>query len=140
MKTKSEPVSITPEQPEPSPAPPAELDLLRAKVTGLSPKEEQAMRERLLTRITESTVAMSVISLQEVAQAVDVCVNDQGCVTPFEDFVASLLMLHYHHGVTPDEAVELLDSPDGFRANFVDFVKTAQRFRATYPRIEAVRA
>src|ERR1039457_3723461 len=50
------------------------------------PKEAKALRAQLLDQIMQFLPKMDTAQVEEVAQFLDLCANDRGCVTPVEAF------------------------------------------------------
>src|ERR1035441_7650360 len=48
------------------------------------PKEAKALRAQLMEQITRALPKMDTSQVQEIAQFLDLCANDRGCVTPAE--------------------------------------------------------
>lgn len=116
------------------------VDLLRVQgITNLEktlpPMEAEALREQLVDLIDRSLQELCISDVQQVAQFADLCLNDDGCNTPAEDFITMLVAIHYlRRGLTPDVAAFRLDE---FRENFDMMMKAARIFTARYP--EAVK-
>jgi hypothetical protein len=122
-------------EPEPAPAPSQaqpEPDLLRAQLYKLPERQAENARAALLAMILKSINEMDA-NLQTVAQFVEICENYSGTTTPAESFIVDLVTRHYYSALTPEDALEAIESPDGFRINFDDAVELAKRFNAQYP-------
>jgi hypothetical protein len=98
------------------------------------PEDKEALRARFLGGIMKSLETMCETRLQQAAQFVDLCEHNQGCITPAENFIADLMLSHYFFGgLIPDEVKNNLEGPDGFEANFAEFIDRSKHFQAMYP-------
>src|ERR1035437_9543374 len=85
-------------QPPTSEAAPA-LDPLRGvqnfyDLEKKQPKEAKALRAQLMEQITRALPKMDTSQVQEIAQFLDLCTHDRGCVTPVENFITGLVNTH----------------------------------------------
>ena len=122
-EVKTEPATAT-AQPHP--------DLLRAKIYNFSPEQQESARAELLAMILKSVTGMDASGLQDVAQFIEICENNAGCITPAEEFITDLVMTHSGYSLTPDWAADTLAR---FRENFGIAVNVAGRFATRYPEL-----
>jgi hypothetical protein len=117
---------------------PTEMDPLRVQsvycMEETRPQEAKALRARLLEQIIQSLPRMDTTSVQSVAQFMDLCQNDRGCVTPAESFITDLVSDHYlHGGLTPETVMHEFDGNcDGFKTNYEESLESVQRFNMAY--------
>jgi len=111
---------------------PLEINILEGSISDVEEESQRVVRDRLLAFITERVAAMSGHKLQDVARFITLTNNDQGCVTPAEQFIGSLVTGHFLYGLTPKNAAEELED---FRLNFEDALNIARRFNTTYARM-----
>jgi hypothetical protein len=127
------PVSAAP-PPEAAPA----LDPLRGvqnfhDLEEKQPKEAKALRAQLLGQIMQSLPKMDTARVQEVAQFMDLCNNDRGCVTPVESFITDLVSDHYlYGGLTPEGVMAEFEGQDGFKVNYEECAEGVDRFNLAY--------
>ena len=97
------------------------------------PKEAKALRAQLLDQIMQSLPKMATAQVQEVAQFLDLCANDRGCVTPAEAFITDLVNTHYlFGGLTPEGVMDEFEGQDGFRVNYEECAEGVDRFNLAY--------
>jgi hypothetical protein len=97
------------------------------------PKEAKALRAQLLGKIMQSLPKMATAQVQEVAQFLDLCANDRGCVTPVESFITGLVNTHYlFGGLTPEGVMDEFEGQDGFKINYEECAEYAARFNAAH--------
>jgi hypothetical protein len=104
-------------------------DLLRTEIYNLTPEQEESARAELLVAIVKSLTGMTASRLQRVAQFIEICENDHGTITPAEEFITGLVMVHSSCGLTPAYAADQLAE---FRNNFGDTIDITSQFTARY--------
>lgn len=114
------------------------VDLLRVQdiynLEKTRPMDAEALRGQLVDLIDRSLQELSTSMVQQVAQFVDISLNEHGCITPAEEFITGLVSTHYFaNGLIPDEVRDLLKGPEGFETNFSDFVDNTKRAKEMYP-------
>jgi hypothetical protein len=126
--------------PDAKPAPLSQVDPLRVdsicELERTQPEEAAALRAQLLEQITAFLPKMSTSDVQNVAQFMDLCNNNRGCVTPVENFLTELVSEHYLcGGLTPEVVMHEFDGNcDGFKTNYEETVESVARFNAAYPK------
>ena len=81
----------------------------------------------------QSLPEMATAKVQEVAQFMDLCNNDRGCLTPAESFITDLVSDHYlFGGLTPERVMHEFESPDGFKINYEECIENMERFNVAY--------
>src|ERR1035441_10243266 len=93
----------------PAVAPQAKPDPMQVERRPLSPEQERDARKALLSRLRGQLADMSRCELQSLAWYADIQENDRGGDTPAEHFIGNLVMIHYLHGLTPDNADRCLE-------------------------------
>lgn len=127
-----------PATPPPAPEAAPVLDPLRGvqnfyDLEEKQPKEAKALRAQLLGQIMQSLPKMATARVQEVAQFMDLCNNDRGCVTPVESFITDLVSNHYlYGGLTPDGVMAEFEGQEGFKVNYEEYVEGVDRFNLAY--------
>src|ERR1039457_21860 len=135
--TPTPPAAPVPATQPPAPAV-APLDPLRGvqnfyDLEKKRPKEAKALRAQLLDQIMQSLPKMDTAQVQEVAQFLDLCANDRGCVTPAEAFITELVSDHYlYGGLTPEGVMDEFEGQDGFKVNYEECAEGADRFNLAY--------
>ena len=128
------PVATQPPAPETVPA----LDPLRGvqnfyDLEKKQPKEAKALRAQLMEQITRALPKMDTSQVQEIAQFLDLCANDRGCVTPAEAFITGLVNTHYlFGGLTPEGVMDEFEGEDGFKVNYEESIEYMDRFNLAY--------
>jgi hypothetical protein len=120
---------------EPAPRSNAALatdDLLQIRVYEISGEDKAALGRALMERIRTVIAEMSVLSLQEVAQFVDLVEHEAGGLTPAEEFIRGILLHHYVRGLTPKDVADQLAT---FREDFESALSRARRFALRYPQL-----
>jgi hypothetical protein len=126
--------------PDAKPAVLSQVDPLRVdgiyELEKTQPEEAAALRAQLLEQITALPPEMSTSDVQQVAQFMDLCNNNRGCVTPVENFLTELVSEHYLcGGLTPEVVLHEFDGNcDGFKTNYEETVESVARFNAAYPK------
>lgn len=105
-------------------------ELLSTSVYKLPEDQQEIIRARILSRIMKSLIEMSTGQLQDVAIFIAIHEHEQGCVTPFEQLVVSLVN-HYGWRTNTPEAVEGL--VESFRTEFAEAIQTAKYIHSRYP-------
>src|ERR1017187_4002061 len=132
--------AAAPTQPTQPPAPetvPA-LDPLRGvqnfyDLEKKQPLEAKALRAQLLDQITRALPKMDTAQVQEIAQFLDLCTNNRGCLTPAEGFIVSLVNSHYlFGGLTPEAVMDEFEGPEGCKRNYEECIEMMERFNAVY--------
>ena len=81
----------------------------------------------------QSLPEMATAKVQEVAQFMDLCNNDRGCLTPAESFITDLVSDHYlFGGLTPERVMHEFESQDGFKINYEECIENMERFNVAY--------
>ena len=97
------------------------------------PLEAKALRFQLMEQITRALPKMDTAQVQEVAQFLDLCANDRGCVTPVEAFITGLVNTHYiFGGLTPEGVMDEFEGEDGFKVNYEESIEYMDRFNLAY--------
>jgi hypothetical protein len=136
--TKTETPAAAPASAAPPPEAAPVLDPLRGvqnfyDLEKKQPKEAKALRAQLLEQIMQSLPKMDTALVQEVAQFMDLCNNDRGCVTPVESFITDLVSDHYlYGGLTPDGVMAEFEGQDGFKVNYEECAEGVDRFNLAY--------
>jgi hypothetical protein len=138
-KTATMPAAApVPATPPPAPEAAPVLDPLRGvqnfyDLEEKQPKEAKALRAQLLGQIMQSLPKMDTARVQEVAQFMDLCNNDRGCVTPVESFITDLVSDHYlYGGLTPEGVMAEFEGQDGFKVNYEECAEGVDRFNLAY--------
>ena len=138
-KTATMPAAApVPTTPPPAPEAVRVLDPLRGvqnfyDLEEKQPKEAKALRAQLLGQIMQSLPKMPTAQVQEVAQFLDLCANDRGCVTPAEAFITGLVNTHYlFGGLTPEGVMDEFEGEDGFKVNYEESIEYMDRFNLAY--------
>jgi hypothetical protein len=93
-------------------------------------QSELVTRANLMNKIQESLAEMPIVYVQNVAEFVTIMERYQGCTSPAENFIVTLVEMYAWGHATPEEAELKLED---FRSDFEHAIKTTRFMISRYP-------